>query len=83
MTPLSGEVPSPANPPPGCYFHPRCPHAVEICAKQPPALEETTPGHFVSCHRARELALPGIGLPGRRTPATDQPGATKVEVAPP
>jgi peptide/nickel transport system ATP-binding protein len=83
MTPLSGEVPSPANPPSGCYFHPRCPYAVEICARQPPALEETTPGHFVSCHRARELALPGIGLAGRRTPATDQPGAVGVEVAPP
>jgi peptide/nickel transport system ATP-binding protein len=61
MTPLQGDVPSPANPPSGCYFHPRCPHAVAICAKEPPVLEEQAPGHFVSCHRARELALAGIG----------------------
>jgi oligopeptide/dipeptide ABC transporter ATP-binding protein len=63
MTPLQGEVPSPANPPSGCYFHPRCPYAVEICASTPPVLEEIAPGRFVSCHRARELALPGIGGP--------------------
>jgi oligopeptide/dipeptide ABC transporter ATP-binding protein len=61
MTPLQGEVPSPANPPSGCYFHPRCPYAVEICAQQQPPLEETAPGRLVSCHRARELALAGIG----------------------
>jgi peptide/nickel transport system ATP-binding protein len=60
MTPLQGEVPSPANPPSGCYFHPRCPYAVDVCAKEPPALEELASGHFVSCHRARELSLPGI-----------------------
>jgi peptide/nickel transport system ATP-binding protein len=64
MTPLQGEVPSPANPPSGCYFHPRCPHAVELCAKKAPALEELAPGHFVSCHRARELKLAGIGEAG-------------------
>jgi oligopeptide/dipeptide ABC transporter ATP-binding protein len=61
MTPLQGEVPSPANPPSGCYFHPRCPYAVEICASTPPALEEVAPGRLVSCHRARELTLAGIG----------------------
>jgi peptide/nickel transport system ATP-binding protein len=66
MTPLQGEVPSPANPPSGCYFHPRCPYAVEICANMPPPLEEIAPGRFVSCHRARELALPGIGGLHRR-----------------
>jgi peptide/nickel transport system ATP-binding protein len=61
MTPLQGDVPSPANPPSGCYFHPRCPHAVEICSREPPVLEETAPGHFVSCHRAEELELVGMG----------------------
>jgi peptide/nickel transport system ATP-binding protein len=61
MTALQGEVPSPANPPSGCYFHPRCPHAIERCAREAPALEEAAPGHFVSCHRARELSLAGIG----------------------
>lgn len=60
MIPLEGEVPSPANPPSGCYFHPRCPHAVEICSTEAPALEEIAPGHYVSCHRAHELELAGI-----------------------
>jgi peptide/nickel transport system ATP-binding protein len=63
MTALQGEVPSPANPPSGCYFHPRCLYAVEICAWEPPALEEIAPGHLVSCHRARELKLAGIDPP--------------------
>lgn len=61
MTPLEGDVPSPANPPSGCYFHPRCPHATDICAKEQPTLEECAPGHFVRCHRAAELSLPGLG----------------------
>ena len=59
--PLEGDVPSPANPPSGCYFHPRCPHAVDICRTQAPALEKLAPHHYVSCHRARELELAGIG----------------------
>ncbi|MCL6650097.1 MAG: hypothetical protein K6U89_17430, partial [Chloroflexi bacterium] len=57
---LRGEVPSPANPPSGCYFHPRCPHAVDICRTHPPVLGELSPGHFASCHRAGELDLPGV-----------------------
>ncbi len=57
---LKGEVPSPANPPSGCYFHPRCPHAVDLCRTQTPALQEISPGHFVSCHRADELKLRGV-----------------------
>lgn len=59
--PLSGEVPSPANPPSGCYFHPRCPHVVEECRTRMPILEEISPNHYVSCHRAQELELAGIG----------------------
>ncbi|TEU10281.1 MAG: dipeptide ABC transporter ATP-binding protein [Anaerolineales bacterium] len=59
--PLSGEVPSPANPPSGCYFHPRCPHVVEECHTKTPILEEISPDHYVSCHRAQELELAGIG----------------------
>jgi peptide/nickel transport system ATP-binding protein len=54
---LQGEVANPANPPSGCYFHPRCPHAVDLCRTQAPVLEEISPGRLVSCHRARELAL--------------------------
>jgi peptide/nickel transport system ATP-binding protein len=59
---LKGEVPSPANPPSGCYFHPRCAFAAEICSNQMPELREISPGHFVSCHRADELTLQGISL---------------------
>ena len=58
--PLQGEVANPAAPPSGCYFHPRCPYAIEICRTDPPAWEEITPGHFAACHRAKELELPGI-----------------------
>ncbi len=57
---LKGDVPSPANPPSGCYFHPRCPHAVDVCRTQTPALREIAPGHVVSCHRAEELTLLGV-----------------------
>ncbi len=52
-----GEVASPANPPSGCYFHPRCPFVVEHCRQVAPPLEEIEPGRFVSCHRAREIEL--------------------------
>lgn len=65
MTPLEGDVPSPANPPSGCYFHPRCQYAADVCSQEPPALTEVKPDHFVSCHRAQELNLVGIdALPG-------------------
>ncbi len=57
---LQGEVANPANPPSGCYFHPRCPHAQDICRVEAPVLEEIEPGHYVSCHRSKELDLPGI-----------------------
>jgi len=56
---LKGEVPSPANPPSGCHFHPRCPYVVDRCRTEVPALREITPGHVVSCHRAEELNLGG------------------------
>jgi len=48
---LPGEPPSPANPPTGCVFHPRCPHPAkdESCARIVPTLEEKSPGHFVAC----------------------------------
>ena len=53
---LSGDVPSPANPPPGCPFHPRCPHPKknERCRTEIPALREVAPGHFAACHFAEE-----------------------------
>ena len=57
---LEGEVADPANPPSGCYFHPRCQYAAETCRTITPELQEIQPGHFVSCHRAAELTLKGI-----------------------
>ncbi len=56
---LEGEVADPANPPSGCYFHPRCRYAVDLCREKTPVLEEVAPGHAVSCHRALELDLAG------------------------
>ncbi len=48
---LKGDIPSPLDPPPGCHFHPRCPHARhEICSVTRPLLEEKRPGHFAACH---------------------------------
>ena len=47
---LSGEVPSPVDPPSGCRFHPRCPLAVLICQQQEPLLKEAAPGHWAACH---------------------------------
>ena len=52
---LKGEPPSPADPPSGCVFHPRCPLAVEECVKVVPSFREIRPGHFVACHLADEL----------------------------
>ncbi|HIL14924.1 MAG TPA: ABC transporter ATP-binding protein, partial [Deltaproteobacteria bacterium] len=46
---MSGEVPSPINPPPGCVFHPRCSLAVEGCKQQVPDLRNTVADHFVAC----------------------------------
>lgn len=57
---LQGEVPSPINPPSGCIFHPRCRYAKPECSQQEPLLQESTPGHFVSCHFAKELSLKGV-----------------------
>lgn len=58
---LQGEVPSPANPPSGCIFHPRCNYAKPVCSQQEPKLGENKPGHFAACHFASELKLRGIG----------------------
>jgi len=56
---LTGEVANPANPPSGCYFHPRCTYAKDICKNEEPLFEEVSPGHYCKCHRARELTLSG------------------------
>ena len=54
--PLQGEVPSPLDPPSGCVFHPRCPYATHICAREEPATRDVD-GTRVACHRAEELDL--------------------------
>ena len=58
--PLPGEVANPADPPSGCYFHPRCRYATAECSQEEPSLVEISPGHWVSCHWARELDLRGV-----------------------
>ncbi len=61
---LGGEVPDPANPPSGCYFHPRCRYSDGArCMNETPALRETTPLHFVACHYAEKLSLRGVIAP--------------------
>ena len=58
---LKGDVPSPANPPSGCHFHPRCFMAQPICSQQEPLLREVRPGHWASCHFAEQAgALPVV-----------------------
>jgi oligopeptide/dipeptide ABC transporter ATP-binding protein len=52
---LKGDVPSPARPPSGCRFHPRCFMAEEVCAREEPPLREIAPGHWSACHFAERL----------------------------
>ena len=48
--PVEGEIPSPLDPPPGCHFHPRCPHAMPRCSEEAPRLREIAPGWTSACH---------------------------------
>jgi peptide/nickel transport system ATP-binding protein len=57
---LEGDVPSPLNPPSGCYFHPRCRYAKNLCRSQTPIQQEMGKGHYVICHRAESLSLQPI-----------------------
>ncbi|MBN1887413.1 MAG: dipeptide ABC transporter ATP-binding protein [Thermoflexales bacterium] len=57
---LPGDVPNPADPPPGCKFHPRCRYAKEICSQENPAWRELSDDHWVACHLADTLKLIGI-----------------------
>ena len=50
FVPIKGEIPSPLAPPPGCHFHPRCPHAMPRCRTEAPALKEIAPGRLSACH---------------------------------
>jgi len=77
---LPGDVPSPANPPSGCYFHPRCHYAEAICKVERPPLRDMGDEHFVACHFADKLSLQGVAsssaiplidVPRRRDVAAD------------
>lgn len=57
---LKGDVADPANPPTGCYFHPRCPYAIDRCKTEAPSLREIAPGRKVACHLAEQLNLHGV-----------------------
>ena len=57
---LTGEIPSPIDPPSGCSFHPRCQYAQEVCSTTRPDWVEQQPGHFVACHFADTLQLKGF-----------------------
>ncbi|HZQ60111.1 MAG TPA: oligopeptide/dipeptide ABC transporter ATP-binding protein [Casimicrobiaceae bacterium] len=67
---VSGEIPSPMNPPSGCTFHPRCPYAQARCRTEKPALRPLAPAHLVACHFAESISAPQYPLP---TPAACMP----------
>jgi len=60
---LTGDVPSPINPPPGCHFHTRCPYAMARCRREAPTLREMLPGHWVSCHLHERGAIYPLAKP--------------------
>jgi len=57
---MEGDVADPSNPPSGCYFHPRCRYAIDVCKQDPPEFRQLKPDHYVACHRAEELELKGV-----------------------
>ncbi len=77
--PLTGDVPSPANPPSGCYFHTRCPYAQDRCREETPELREVGPGQLAACHYADELTLEGAQVTNVLT--MPHPGSLRLAVA--
>jgi len=78
---LPGDIADPANPPSGCYFHPRCPYAQQICSVEPPALRLVGPEHWAACHFAEELQLTGVFGPAKGVELSGGNGASRA--APP
>jgi peptide/nickel transport system ATP-binding protein len=72
---LSGDIADPANPPSGCYFHPRCRYAKEICSVERPALRKVGNEHWAACHFAEELRLTGVFGPAFPAEASSGDGA--------
>jgi peptide/nickel transport system ATP-binding protein len=71
-------VADPANPPSGCYFHPRCQYAESRCTTEEPALrlvESSTEPHFAACYFADDLKLRGVIAEGQMQPDTKPPQA--------
>lgn len=76
---LPGEIASPASPPSGCYFHPRCRYATDICQIEQPQLQEVVPRHWAACHHTSMLKLRGTeaDLSFEASPNRESPVATK------
>jgi peptide/nickel transport system ATP-binding protein len=72
---ISGRPPDLANPPPGCRFAPRCPHATDRCREEQPALREAEAGHLVACHHPVEVRDRGLEERAKRGAAAPQPAA--------
>jgi len=68
---LAGDVPDPANPPSGCYFHPRCRYAQKRCVDEAPPLRDIGRDHLVACHYAEELSLRGVQMSEAAAPNSD------------
>ena len=59
---LTGDVPSPMNPPSGCTFHPRCMYAEDLCKTDVPEYRDSGEEHYVTCHFADTLNLRAVGM---------------------
>ncbi len=83
---VSGEPPNPIDPPPGCVFHPRCPHATDVCREVEPPLTRYAGGHLAACHHPLNVAPGELAAAersdasplsaGAQTPAAPAPAAT-------